>query len=90
MAQPVQPQRIAADDPVLAVQRQKLRQRILLPAIQHVALELRDDQRQARDLGRKVAQLDAPKVGQRNLAAQGASPRRRLISASISASACRR
>ena len=43
--------------------------RFLLPAIEHVALKLRDDERQARDLGRKVAQLDAAKIGQRNFGA---------------------
>jgi hypothetical protein len=71
-AQPIQPQGVAANNPVLRVQRQKLRQRILLPAIQHVALELGNDERQPRNLCRKVAQLDAAEVGQRNLAAQGA------------------
>ncbi len=45
-------------------------QRVLLPAIQHIALELGDDERQPGNLRREVAQLDAPEVGQWNLAAQ--------------------
>jgi hypothetical protein len=71
-AQPVQPQRVAAGDPVLVSQRQELGQGQLLPAIEHVALVLGDDQRQARDLRRKVAQFDAPKVGERDFAARSA------------------
>ncbi len=82
-AQPVQPQGVAAGDPVLRVERQKLGQSFLLSAIEHVALKLGDDEREARDFGREVAQLDAAKVGQRNFGAPVASPRRLLISASI-------
>ena len=59
-------------------------QGFLLAAIEHVALKFRDDEREARDLGRKVAQLDAAKVRQRDFRCGGpASPRRLLISASI-------
>ena len=58
-----------------AFERQELGQRLLLPAIEHVALILGDDQRQARDLGREVAQLDAAKVGQRDFGCAG-RPRR--------------
>ena len=66
------------------VERQELGQSLLLPAIEHVALILGDDERKARDLGRKVAQFDAAKIGQRNFrCADPASPRRLLISASI-------
>ena len=68
-AQPIQPQRVAAGDPVLRVERQKLGQSFLLPAIEHVALKLGDDEREARDLGREVAQLDAAKVRERNFGA---------------------
>ena len=66
------------------VERQKLGQGQLLPAIEHVALVLGDDEREARDFGREVAQLDAAKIRQRNFRCAGpASPRRLLISASI-------
>ena len=83
-AQPIQPQRIAASDPVLRVERQKLGQSLLLSAIEHVALKFRDDEGEASNLGREVAQLDPAKVGERDFACGGpASPRRRLISASI-------
>ena len=68
-AQPVEPQRIAAGDPVLRVKRQKLGQRFLLSAIEHVALKFRDDEGEARDLGREVAQLDAAKVREWNFGA---------------------
>ena len=68
-AEPIEPQGIAAGDPVLRVERQKLGQRVLLAAIEHVALILGDDQRKARDLGRKIAQLDPAKIGQRNFGA---------------------
>ncbi len=67
--QPVQPQGIAAGDPILGAERQELGEGQLLAAIQHVALILGDDKRQARDLGREVAQFDAPEVGQGNVAA---------------------
>ena len=52
-AQPVEPQGIAAGDPVLRVERQELGQRLLLAAIEHVALIFGDDEREARDLGRE-------------------------------------
>ncbi len=68
-AQPIQPQRIAAGDPVHRIQWQKILQRLLLATVQHVALIFSDDQRQARDLGRKISQLDAAKIGQRDVAA---------------------
>src|SRR3546814_3507412 len=41
--QPVEPQRIALNDPVLRIERQKLVQRELLAAIKNVALILGDD-----------------------------------------------
>jgi hypothetical protein len=53
-------------DPVLVAQWQELGQRQLLPAVQHVALILGDDQRKAGDLRREVAQLDPAKVGERD------------------------
>ena len=61
--------RIAAGDPVLRVEWQKLGQRLLLTAIEHVALKFRDDERETRDLGREVAQLDAAKVRERDFGA---------------------
>ena len=67
-AEPVHSQRISAGDPVLAIERQKVGKRLLLTAIEHVTLELGDDQREACDLCRKVAQLDAAKVGERDVA----------------------
>jgi len=42
--QPIQPQGIAAGDPVVGVERQELGQRLFLAAIEHVALILGDDQ----------------------------------------------
>src|SRR5216684_4609727 len=66
-AQPIQPQRIAARDPILSIERKKLGQRFLLPAIEHIALKFRDDEREAGNLGRKVAQLNSPEVRQRNV-----------------------
>ena len=68
-AQPVEPQGIAAGNPVHGVKRQEFRQGFLLSAIGHVALILGDDQRQPRDLGGKVAQLDPSEVGDRNFRA---------------------
>jgi hypothetical protein len=68
-AQPVQPQGIAAGDPILGIERQELGEGQLLAAIEHVALVFGDDQRQARDLGREVAQLDPPEVGEGDVAA---------------------
>ncbi|MCY1223677.1 hypothetical protein D9M72_358130 [compost metagenome] len=40
-----------------------------MAAVKNVALELSDDERQPCDLGRKVAQFYAAKVGQRDLGA---------------------
>src|SRR3546814_14931271 len=57
----------AACDPVFSIERQKLIQGELLPAIENVALILGDDKRQPGDLGREVAKLDDTKVGQRNI-----------------------
>jgi hypothetical protein len=68
-AQPVKPQRIAAGDPVLRVEWQEILQGFLLAAIEHVALKLRDDEREARHLCGEVPQLDTPKIGQRNFRA---------------------
>src|SRR3546814_17414489 len=65
--QPIQPKRIAACDPVFSIERQKLIQGELLPALENVALILGDDKRQPGDLGREVASLDDPTVGQRNI-----------------------
>ena len=56
-------------DPVLRVEWQKLRQRLLLPAIKHVALKLCNDKGQTGDLGREVTQLNAKKVGERDFRA---------------------
>src|SRR6202043_3254620 len=69
VAQPVEPQRVTAGDPVLRVERQKLCESFLLPSIEHVALKLRDDEREAGDLGRKVAQLDASEIRKRDFSA---------------------
>ena len=68
-AQPVEPQGVAAGDPILCVKRQEVLQSLLLSAIEHVALKLGDDKREARDLGREVAQFDAAKVGEREFGA---------------------
>ena len=67
--QPVEPQGVAAGDPVLTVERQEFGQRLLLPAIEHVALIFGDDQRQTGNLCRKIAQFDAAKIGEGNVAA---------------------
>lgn len=67
-AHPVQPERIPAGDPVFPVERQEVAQGVLLAAIEHVALILRDDERQPRDLGGEVADFDAAKVGERDVA----------------------
>ena len=76
-AQPVEPQGVAAGDPVHGIKRQELRQGFLLTAIGHVALILGDDQRQPRDLGGEVPQLDPAIVGQRNFCAPIGLVRRR-------------
>src|SRR5229473_7242531 len=65
-AQPINSQSIAASDPILRVEWQKLGQSLLLPAIKNIALKLRDDEGEASDLGWKVAQLDTAKVRERN------------------------
>jgi hypothetical protein len=64
--QPVKPERIATGNPILGVKRQELRQSFFLASIQHVALKFRDDEREARNLGREVAQLDPAKVREGN------------------------
>ena len=74
-AQPVEPQGVAAGNPVLGVERQELGQGLLLAAIEHVALKLGDDEGEARDLGGEVAQFDAAEVGERDLGC-GGRPRR--------------
>ena len=61
---PVKPERVAAGNPVLGVERQELGEGFLLPAIQHVALIFRDDQGEPGDLGREIAQLDPTEIGQ--------------------------
>jgi hypothetical protein len=38
-------------------------------AIEYVALELRDDEREARNLSRKVPQFDAPEIRERDFRA---------------------
>ena len=66
------------------VERQKLGQRQLLAAIEHVALVLGDDQRQARDLGRRSpASRCRENWSAEFRTGDPASPRRLLISASI-------
>src|SRR3546814_7766711 len=50
-AQPIEPQSIATSNPILRIEWQELSQRQLRAAIQHVALELGDNERQPRDLG---------------------------------------
>ncbi len=62
-AEPIQPQGIAAGDPVLRVERQEVLQGFLLSAIEHVTLKLGDDESKPRDLCWKVAQFDAAKIG---------------------------
>ena len=66
--QPIQPEGITAGDPVLAIERQEVGERLLLAAIKYVALEFGDNQREARDLCREVAQFDAAKIGERDVA----------------------
>src|SRR5580704_17045198 len=68
-AEPIYPQGVTACDPVLRIKRQEFGQGLLLPVIEHIALKLRDDERQASDLGRKVAQFDASKIRQWNVRA---------------------
>jgi hypothetical protein len=53
-----------------ASERQETRPELLLSAIQNVALVLRDDKGEARDLGREVTQFDAPKIGEGNFGAK--------------------
>src|SRR3546814_19896858 len=65
--QPVEPQRIALNDPVLRIERPKLVQRELLAAIQQVALILGDDKGAPGNLGGEVATLDTPDGGSRNI-----------------------
>ena len=85
--QPVQPQRIAAGDPILAVQRQEISRRFSLTPVQHVALIFRDDQRQTGDGGGEILQLDAAEIGQGDLgppvgfapAAVDLGPMRRIV-----------
>jgi hypothetical protein len=66
----LQPESIAAGDPVLCVERQELGQRLLLAAIEHIALVLSDDQGEPRDLSGKVTKLDAPEIRQRDFPGQ--------------------
>jgi hypothetical protein len=83
-AQPVQPQALPQVIQFMASSGRNSRKRLLLAAIEHVALVLGDDQRQARDLGREVAQLDPAKVGERDVAVGARlSAARLLISASM-------
>src|SRR5690606_1487380 len=62
--EPVEPERVPAGNPVLVRQRQELRHRQFVSSVQHVALVLSDNERQACNLGREVPQLDAPEVRQ--------------------------
>src|SRR5699024_6790292 len=66
--QPIQPQSIAAGDPVVVRQGEEFAQGFLLAAVAHVALVFGDDQRQAGDFGGEVAYFDATEVGQRDVA----------------------
>src|ERR1019366_5285736 len=43
-AQPIHSQRVAARDPILRIERQKLRQRLFLSTVDQVALKLGDDE----------------------------------------------
>ena len=61
-AQPIQPQRVVAGDPVLLIQRQELLDRFLLAKIEHVALIFGDDECEPRDLSWKVTQFDPPET----------------------------
>ncbi|KQP11345.1 hypothetical protein ASF28_10010 [Methylobacterium sp. Leaf99] len=53
----------------MGVEWQEILKCLLLAPIEHVALVLGDDKRQASDLGRKISQLDATEVRQRNFRA---------------------
>lgn len=65
-AQPIQLQSVAAGNPVLRVEGHKISQDLLLAAIGHIALIFGDDEGEACDLGRKIAQFDTTKVAQRD------------------------
>src|SRR3546814_20242406 len=67
-AQPIEPQSIATSNPILRIEWQELSQRQLRAAIQHVALELGDNERQPRDLGGEWAQFNTPKIGEGDVA----------------------
>ena len=66
--EPVEAQGVAAGDPVLAGKRQKFGKRLHLPKVLHVCLVFGDDQREAGDFGGEIAQFDAAKVSERDVA----------------------
>ena len=53
-AEPIEPQGIATGDPVLRIERQEIPRALPSARDRDVALIFRDDQSEARDLGRKV------------------------------------
>ena len=65
-AEPIESRGVAAGNPVLGLERQEFDPRLFLAAIQHVALVFGDDQSEARDLGREIAQLDTSEIGERD------------------------
>lgn len=62
-AEPIEPERIAAGDPV---ERQELGQGLHLPSIEHIALVLGNDERKPGDLRREIVQFDAAEICQRD------------------------
>src|SRR3546814_18261253 len=75
-AQPIEPQSIATSNPILRIEWQELSQRQLRAAIQHVALELGDNERQPRDLGGEWAQFNTTKIGEGDVAFARSEERR--------------
>ena len=63
-AQPVQPQGVAAGDPVLGIEGQEVRQGFFLAPVEFIALVFGNDQRQPGDLGGEIPQFDAPEIGE--------------------------
>lgn len=72
--QPVESEGVPAGNPVLGLQWEEVVERLLLPTIEHIALELGDYQRQASDLGGEVPQFDAAEVGEWDLSLPPALP----------------
>ena len=66
--EPIEAQGVAAGNPVFAGERQEFGEGFDLPEVLHVCLVFGDDQREAGDFGGEIAQFDAAKVSERDVA----------------------